>query len=79
MIAALQCEPVSPKGTQEGEEYLPSNSHLAEATPWWAQGSSGCGKNIGCWPRIAEMHMKGVGSGSPDSCIFLYMEECEIP
>ena len=31
------------------------------------------------WPRIAELHMKGIGSVSPDSCIFPYTEECEIP
>ena len=32
VIVAIQCEPVSTKGTQEGEEYLPSNSHQAAAT-----------------------------------------------
>ena len=31
-VAALLCEPVSPKGIQE-EEYLLSNSHQAEALP----------------------------------------------
>ena len=43
VIATLQYELVSPKGTQEGEEYLWSSSHQTAATPygelqgslWW--------------------------------------------
>ena len=31
---ALQCELVSPKGTQKGEESLPSNCHETAATPY---------------------------------------------
>ena len=45
VILALQCEMVSPKGTQEGEECLWSNSHQTAATLWWAIGSSGCEKH----------------------------------
>ena len=33
-IAALQCEPGSPKGTQEGDEYLLFNNHQTAATPY---------------------------------------------
>ena len=34
VITALQRELVNPKGTQEGEEYLPSSSHQTTATPY---------------------------------------------
>lgn len=33
MIAALRYEPVNPKGTQAGEEYLQFGSHQIAATP----------------------------------------------
>ena len=32
-------------------------------------------ENAGYWPQIAEMHMKGMISVSPDSCIFSYIEK----
>lgn len=32
-IAALHCEPASPKGTQEGQEHLPSSGPQAAASP----------------------------------------------
>ena len=32
-------------------------------------------KIIGYWPQIAEMHMKGMISVSPDSWIFPYIEK----
>ena len=42
-IASVQHEPVSPRGTWEGEEYLPSSSHQTAATPYGEpQGTSGC-------------------------------------
>ena len=28
------------------------------------------------WPQITEVHIKGVISVSPDSCIFPYKEKC---
>ena len=66
--AALQYEPVSPKGTQEGEEYLWS---VICDLP---QGRSGC-ENPGYWLQMAEMHMKGMISVSPNSCIFPFIEK----
>ena len=33
-IEALQYEPVFPKGTQEGEEYLQSSSHETSHSLW---------------------------------------------
>ena len=32
-------------------------------------------RNAGYWPQIAEMNMKGMISGSPDPCIFPFVEE----
>ena len=36
------------------------------------QGDSGW-ETTGCWPQIAEVHIKGKISVSPDSCIFPYI------
>ena len=33
-------------------------------------------KNAGCWPQIAEVHMKGILSVGPDSCILPNTEKC---
>ena len=72
-IAALQCELMSSKGTQKGEEYLQSSNHQAAATPYnEPQQSSGYEKY---WPQIDEVYMKGMISLSPDSCIFPYVEK----
>ena len=32
-------------------------------------------QEVGCWPQIAEMHMKEIISVHPDTCIFPYIEE----
>ena len=59
-----------PEETLEGKEYQPSSSHQTAATPYsesW--GNSGC-ENTRYWPQIAEVHIKGMISVSPDSCIF---------
>ena len=39
-----------------------------EAFPGWIKAEK--------WPQIAEVHIKGMISVSPDSCIFLYKEKC---
>ena len=62
-ITALQGELVSPKGTREGKEYLPSSSRQTTATPYGGPGRSGR-ENTGCWPQIAEMHLKAIISMS---------------
>ena len=47
--ASVQHEPVSNKGTGEGEEYLMSSSHQTAATPYGEpQGSSGCENTGSC-------------------------------
>ena len=45
---------------------------LQYGEPW---GNSGY-ENIGYWPQIAEEHIKGIISVSPDSHIFPYIEKC---
>ena len=75
-VVALQYEPVNPEGTEKGEEYLCSNSHQTAATPYGEhQGSSGCEKHSMLAPD-RNMHMRGVISTNPDSCIFPYIEKC---
>ena len=55
------------KGTQKGEEYLKSSSRQDCSHSYSeAQGTSGCKKKqpkqktTEMWPRIPEMHMKGM-------------------
>ena len=75
-IAALQCELVSLKGTQEGEEYLQPNSHQTAATMYSEHQAELRMSKIQDIGPIAEMDMKGIISVSPDSCIFPYTEKC---
>ena len=63
-------------GTQEGEEYLQPTSHQTAATMYSEhQGELRMSKIQDIGP-IAEMHMKGIISVSPDSCISPYIEKC---
>ena len=64
-IPALHCVILSPKGTQEGEEYLLSPSHQTAATPCGEPQEAQDGKKPGYLPRRAEMHLKGMISVSP--------------
>ena len=48
---ALQCELVSPKGTQEGEEYLWSSNNQMAATPYGKPKGAQEVKHTGYWPR----------------------------
>ena len=75
-IPALHHELVTPKDTQEGEEYLWSNSHQVAATPYSEPKGAQDVKSTGYWPQISEMHTKGRSSVSPDSYIFPYIENC---
>ena len=63
---------MSPKGTQE--EYLSSLAHWATITPYSEHGGIQEVKNAGCWAQMAEMHIKGMISVSPDSSIFPYID-----
>ena len=67
--SALQCEP---KGTQEGEKYLQSNSHQILATP---NGKPEAAQDlILSWDSWDANER--ILSVSPDSCIFPYRENC---
>ena len=67
-ILVLQCELVSPEGTQEGE-HLESDSHWTAATPSSKPRGAQVVKTTGQWAQRAETHMKRMISGSPGSCI----------
>ena len=68
-------ELVNPEGSQEGNEYPSSRSPQSAATlhgELW--GHSGC-ENTEHWTQIAEVHIKGMISVSPNSGIFPYIEK----
>ena len=47
--------------------------------PPFTSRNQGCKKNAGCWPQVAEMHMKGMASTVPtDSCMFPYLENAKF-
>ena len=70
------CEPLSPEGIQEGEEYLLSKSHHTAATPdSEPRGKEAPDMKTGHWSQTGEVCMKGMISASPGSCIFPYTEK----
>ena len=58
---------------------LRSSSHQdgSHSSPWAPTGPK-CEKHTGYWPRIADVHIIGEASVSPDSCIFLQTEKHSI-
>ena len=64
----------APQGTQEGEEFLPSEAIRLQPLPTGSPEELGV-KNTGYWSQRTEMHMKGVTSVSPNPCIFPYIEK----
>ena len=80
----------SPKingASSKGKQYLRSGRCHSPPTPpdsMVIAEELGVGEYVrnqktGCWPQIAEMHIKRITSIIPDSCIFPYIEEHEIP
>ena len=80
----------SPKingASSKGKQYLRSGRCHSPPTPPDSMVTAeelGVGEYVrnqktGCWPQIAEMHIKRITSIIPDSCIFPYIEEHEIP
>lgn len=78
MTTALQREPLRPQGNP-GRRGSPAIQQVqTTAAPCRVhQESSGC-ENRRRWPERARVHIQGVISMSPDSCIFLYREKCQI-
>ena len=77
IAATYNGETVSYEETKEGnKECLPSISHQTapDYEPW---GNSGC-ENIGYWPQIAEVHIKGMISVGPDPWILPHIEKLYI-
>ena len=67
-------EPWGNSGRRQMSCPLPSPQSLQpppKDAPW---GDSGW-QSTGYWPQIAEVRIKGMISGSPDSCIFPYIEK----
>ena len=64
----------SPEGTQDTNR-MPAIKPLQPPRNSAPRGDSGW-ENTGFWPRIAEVHIKGMISTSPDFCIFPYIEKC---
>ena len=69
--ATMDGELVNPEGAQEAK----NTSHLVAITAATPYGEPWGYENTGCWPQIAEAHMKGMISVSPASCIFPYIEK----
>ena len=68
------------EGSEKGKQYLwSSRCRPPLHGGGWGEGDVRDKKKkknrIGFWPQIAEMHMKGMMSILPDSCIFPYIEE----
>ena len=70
-----QCDLVGPEGAQE-EEYLLSINigHQTATTPYGEPWGTQDVKTE-YWLQIGDVHIKGMISVSPDSCIFPYIEE----
>ena len=49
------------------------SSHELEDSPYREPWGTQDVKNTGYWPQIAETHIRGMISASPDSCIFPYV------
>ena len=69
-ITALQCELVSLERTQKEK-----NTCLLAAIRLQPLTEAQDVKSTEYWPQIAETHIKGIISVSPDSCIFPYIEK----
>ena len=55
---------------------LPPLMVIAEELVGWGWVGKDRSQKTGCWPQIAEMHMKEVISVRTDVCIVPYIEEC---
>ena len=66
---------LSPKSTQEGKEYPWSGTYQTAATPHSEHWGTQVWKYRTHWPQTAEVHVKGMTSVNPDSCIFPHIEK----
>lgn len=74
MRVTVICES-SPLGRSGRGKYLCSNSHGAATTPYSEpKGARGVNKTMMLALR-AEMHTKGLISGSPDPCVLPFVEK----
>lgn len=76
MTAAWTVSPEGPQGGDKGATHC--QAHLVGIKlrpPLHGTPEETSDKKTGCWPKRAEVHIKGSMSVSPESCIFLYIEE----
>ena len=78
MILVLQCEFLSPKGSQEGE-YDDRTAIILKPLPMLNPRELMMWKTQNTGPRIVEMHIKETILVTLDSRIFIYTEKCLIP
>ena len=72
MAATVDGELVAPEGTQEGKNTCPILAIRLQPLPTVSPEELR-GENKGQWPQTAEVHVKGMTSVSPDTCIFPYI------
>ena len=75
IAATLEGELVSPEETQEGKNTCPLAAIRLQPLPIVSGEEVQDVKSTGFWPQIAEVHIKGMISVSPDSPIFPYSEK----
>ena len=78
VILALQIQFPEPSGHPGRRKPAQSGSHQVAATPYDERWGTPNVENVGCCLQIVEMHMKGMISMNPDSCIFPYMESAKF-
>ena len=62
------CSNGAPEGSQDGGRMPIISCHLLQL-PWWCTWGDSGPESTGCWPQRVDMHIKGVISVSPGSCI----------
>ena len=78
LILALQKWFPEPSGQSGRRIPAQSGSRQVAATPCDEHWGTPNVENVGCCPQIVEMHMKGMISVNPDSCIFPYVESAKF-
>ena len=78
VILALQTWFPEPSGQSGRRIPAQSDSHQVAATLYDGHWGTPNVENVGCCPQIAEMHMEGMISVNPDSCVFPFMESAKF-
>ena len=68
-------ELVSPRGIQERKNTCHPAAIRLQSLPMVSPGETQDVKNTGYWTQRAEVHIEGMLSVNPDSCIFPHIEK----